>query len=88
MRRLVSLSLAIFTSLMAVTSASAADPTVKGPVRIQFWTFDPQTFEAGARGPSFELLRGHESARFARMLELKKDLMPGIGAARKDPVFK
>jgi len=87
MRRLASSILAVF-ALASTSSALAADPTQRGPVRSQFYIFDTQTFEAGARGPSFELVRGHGEARFARMLSLKKDLLPGIAHARKDPVFK
>lgn len=86
MRRLASSFLAVF-AIASVSPALAAEPTDKG-VRSQFYIFDAQSFEAGARGPSLELMRPHVGARFARMLELKKDLMPGIGQARKDPIFK
>ncbi|MCC6624258.1 MAG: hypothetical protein IT385_23605 [Deltaproteobacteria bacterium] len=87
MRRLA-FPLIALVALASSSPALAADPTQRGPVRSQFYIFDTQTFEAGPRGPGFELMRPHVEARFARMLSLKKDLLPGIGHARKDPVFK
>lgn len=87
MRRLASSFVAVL-ALASSSSALAADPTERGPVRSQFYIFDTQVFEAGPRGPGFEVMRPHVEARFARMLSLKKDLIPGIVHARKDPVFK
>lgn len=85
MRRLASLCLVVL-ALGSSTSALAAEP--RDGVRSQFYIFDPQMFESGAKRPSLEVMRPHVEARFARMLELKKDLLPGIGQMRKDLVFK
>jgi len=86
MRRLACIALAL--AALSPTVASAADPTQPPGVRSQFVIFDGQSFVVGPRGPEFELARAREDARFARMLQLKKELLPGIAHSRKDPVFK
>lgn len=75
---------ALFAAL-APAAASAATPPAG---RSQFYEFDPQAFEGARRGAGLELLRPHQRVVFARMLELKKDLVPAIYSSRRDPALK
>lgn len=75
----------VILSLGAPAVASAAAP--KEPTS-KFYIFDAQAFEGTARGPGLDIMAGHREAEFGRLLELKKDLVPGIFQSRRDSVFK
>lgn len=72
-------------SLAVPTLAAAAAP--KEPAS-KFYIFDAQAFEGATRGPGMGVMDGHRKVEFSRLLELKKDLVPGIFQSRRDSVFK
>jgi len=73
-------------SLAAPSVASAAAPD-KEPSS-QFYVFDSLRFDGTVRGPGMGVMQGHRRVEFARLLSLKKDLVPGIFESRRDAVFK
>ena len=77
---------ALVLSILA-PSAFAASPEPQA-VRERFYIFEGTSIEAGSRGPALDVFGPRHSARFGRLLELKKDLTPGIGHALKDRAFK
>lgn len=80
------LGLALALTLFGSTALGASpDP---GPTRSQFYIFEGSSFEVGARGPQADLYGPRQTARFGRLLELKKDLTPGIGRSLKERTFK
>jgi len=83
--------LAIAAGLIALaipTVTRAANPDPKGDVRSRFYIFDGSSFEVGVKGPNVDVFGPRQSARFGRLLQLKKDFTPGIGQALKDRSFK
>jgi hypothetical protein len=80
--------LALVTLLIAPVASHAASPDPKGNVRSQFYIFEGSAFESGVKGPNVEAFGPRQAARFGRLLELKKDLTPGIGQSLKDRAFK
>lgn len=69
------------------TTALAASPEPTGP-RQQFVIFDQLTFNGGVPKPSIDLMNPRRAASFGRLLELKKDLLAGLGASLKDRSLK
>jgi len=68
-------------------TALAASPEPTGP-RQQFVIFDQLTFNGGVPKPSIDLMNPRRAASFGRLLELKKDLLAGLGASLKDRSLK
>ncbi|TNF22415.1 MAG: hypothetical protein EP329_28635 [Deltaproteobacteria bacterium] len=83
LKRIVAALVALTLGAPAVASAAAPkEPASK------FYIFDAQAFEGTARGPGLDILDAHRKVEFGRLLELKKDLVPGIFKNRRDSVFK
>lgn len=86
-RRSLLAPLALALTLPAL-SAHAASPDPRDSPRARFYIFDGSAFEVGPRLPGIDAFGPRQAARFGRLLELKKDLTPGIGQALKDRTFK
>ncbi|MBL8784189.1 MAG: hypothetical protein JNJ59_04730 [Deltaproteobacteria bacterium] len=86
--RSFALALVSTLSLAALAPATlAASPEPTGP-RQQFVIFDQLTFNGGLPKPSIDLTNPRRAASFGRLLELKKDLLAGLGATLKDRSLK
>ena len=81
-------TIAVAIALLTTSSALAASPDPAAKLRSQFYIFDGSSFEAGARGPSLELLNPRQAARFSRLMSLKKDLLQGMSETLKDRSLK
>lgn len=79
------LSVLSVLALAPVSSAFAAEPE---PVKSRFYIFDGSSFEGSARAPALDYFGPRQSARFGRLLELKKDLLPGLSSSVKERTFK
>jgi hypothetical protein len=64
------------------TSASANEPKSK------FYDFSDQLIDGEVRKPSSLYTNTRQEAKFSRMLELKKELLPNVQASRRQRVFK
>jgi len=73
----VTMSLGTFS-----TAAMGAEP------KSRFYDFSDQLIDGEIRRPTSLFTNVRQAARFSRMLELKKELLPLIFQARKDRVFK
>lgn len=74
--------------LTAPALAASPDPAPTGSVRSQFYIFEGSSFEAGAKGPSLDLVNPRQAARFGRLVSLKKDLLGGLGKTLKERALR
>lgn len=65
-----------------VPVASAAEPKSK------FYDFSDQLIDGEVRKPTSLYTNTRQEAKFSRMLELKKELLPNVQASRRQRVFK
>jgi hypothetical protein len=65
-----------------VPVASAAEPKSK------FYDFGDQLIDGEVRKPTSLYTNTRQEAKFSRMLELKKELLPNVQASRRERVFK
>ena len=80
------LLLAAALTLAASTAPLAAQ--TRPPVREQFVDMGEYVVNGSVAIPRIGLTHGRKAAEFGRLMNLKKDLVPGIFAARQDPTFK
>lgn len=86
MRRL---AVIVTVSLLPMPALAASpDPAPAGSVRSQFYIFEGSSFEAGANGPSLDLVNPRQAARFGRLASLKKDLLGGLGKTLKERALR
>ena len=71
---------------LATATAVAAEP--RPPIREQFVDMGEYVVNGGVAAPHVAVTNARKAAEFGRLMDLKKDLMPGIFAARQDPAFK
>jgi hypothetical protein len=76
---------ALLASLALAPTALAAAPE---PVKSRFYIFDGSSFEGRVSAPGLDVFGPRQAARFGRMLDLKKDLLPGLATSLKERTFK
>lgn len=80
------LMLSLCVTVMGIGSfasvASAAEPKSK------FYDFSDQLIDGEVRKPTSLYTNTRQEAKFSRMLELKKELLPNVQASRRQRVFK
>lgn len=81
MKRIAALTLLMALGLGA-SSAMAAEPKSK------FYDFSDQLIDGEIKKPSTLYSNVRQEAKFSRMLDLRKELLPAIYQARKERVFK
>jgi hypothetical protein len=86
MSRLLFAAVAAVLSLATSASSLAAQP--RQPIREQFVDMGEYVVNGAVTNPRINLTNGRKAAQFGRLMSLKKDLVPGIFAARQDPAFK
>lgn len=86
MSRLFISALLALAATDTTATATAAQP--RTPIREQFVDMGEFVVNGGITGPRVDLTHGRKAAQFGRLMSLKKDLVPGIFAARQDPAFK
>ncbi|MFO0744727.1 MAG: hypothetical protein U1F43_03500 [Myxococcota bacterium] len=82
MRRLASLSCVIVALTTLGSAAAAAEP------RQQFIDMGLTNIVGDIKAPGASYFHGRDPAIFERMLKLRKDMLPGIKKALRDPAFK
>ncbi len=77
------LGMIVVVALSAITStASAADSKSK------FYDFSDQLIDGEIKKPTTLYSNVRGEAKFSRMLELKKELLPNVQTSRRERVFK
>lgn len=79
---IMSVGIALIGLGSVATSASANEPKSK------FYDFSDQLIDGEVRKPSSLYTNTRQEAKFSRMLELKKELLPNVQASRRQRVFK
>lgn len=77
---IMSVGIALIGLGSVATSASANEPKSK------FYDFSDQLIDGEVRKPSSLYTNTRQEAKFSRMLELKKELLPNVQASRRQRV--
>jgi hypothetical protein len=79
-----------FTRMMGVALAMAASSgaAVAADSKSKFYDFSDQLIDGEIKKPTTLYSNVRGEAKFSRMLELKKELLPNVQTSRRERVFK